>query len=427
MALSWSEQILPAGALTVPVEMAYLDRSYIHLYLNDVEVNDFTWDSDTLIRFGAALEASTKVTVVRRTARDYLYILFAEGAAFIKENLDTQNTQFLHLAQELVEGRAIDGFFGEINMNGYKITNLGPGTELGDAVNVGQLNTVSDRVTSLEQAIVIDDTTSFPWYTITTTETSTISPPYIFNKGAVFINGVCQTPGYSYDILNNQIHLADPVPTGTHIFARLGQDVLPDDDYATAAQLATAISNAEAAHIGITAAYQAADTALQSSINTKAAKGINSDITALTALSGGITGTVLGSTADTGVVGQVLEVTGAAITLTNAAVANVATLTLPAGEWEVSGALRVVYSATSVTVGGSAGINNVTAALPAWQYQVTKESRTVALTGGFTTITSMRPFIIRSSSAGNAYLVSNINFSTGTATATGHLLARRIR
>ena len=131
MALSWSEQILPAGTQTVNVEMVYLDRSYIHLYLNDIEVTDFTWSSDTLLRLDAMLTDSTKVTVVRRTARDILYIYFAEGAAFIKENLDTQNTQFLHLAQELVEGRAIDGFFGEINMNGYKITNLGRGTAPG--------------------------------------------------------------------------------------------------------------------------------------------------------------------------------------------------------------------------------------------------------------------------------------------------------
>lgn len=256
MALSWSEQILPAGTQTVNVEMAYLDRSYIHLYLNDVEVTDFTWSSDTLLRLDAMLTDSTKVTVVRRTARDILYIYFAEGAAFIKENLDTQNTQFLHLAQELVEGRAIDGFYGDISMNGYRITHLGRGIELDDAVNLQQLNEVSDRVTSIEQT-VITDTMSYPWYTITAAETSSISPPYVFNKAAVYINGVCQTPGYSYDVISNVIHLADPVPAGTHVFVRLGEDVPDDQGFATAASLAAAVT-----------ALEAADTTLQGNITT---------------------------------------------------------------------------------------------------------------------------------------------------------------
>lgn len=271
MALSWSEQILPAGALTIPVEMAYLDRSYIHLYLNDVEVNDFTWDSDTLIRFGAVLEASTKVTVVRRTARDYLYILFAEGAAFIKENLDTQNTQFLHLAQELVEGRAIDGFFGEINMNGYKITNLAPGTAPGDAVNKGQLDEVGQRVTNLEQAVPVD-TVSYPWFTITTEGTSSISPPFVFTKAAVYINGVCQTPGYSYDVISNVIHLADPVPSGTHVFCRLGEDVPNDQGFATAASLTSAV-----------AALELADSTLQTNFTSGLATKLNTTANAVSA------------------------------------------------------------------------------------------------------------------------------------------------
>lgn len=236
MALSWSEQILPAGSQFVNVEMPYLDRSYIHVYLNDVEVNDFTWVSDTRIRLDAQLTEPTTVAVVRRTDRSFLYILFAEGAAFIKENLDTQNTQFLHLAQELVEGRAIEGFYGDISMNGYKITNLGAGTEAGDAVNKGQLDEVGTRVTQLEQTFVVP-TSSYPWFTNTTVETDVLTPGFTFTKAAVYINGVCQTPGYSYEVVDNTIMLADPVPAGTHIMARLGEDVPNEQGYATTTQL----------------------------------------------------------------------------------------------------------------------------------------------------------------------------------------------
>lgn len=238
MALSWSEQILPAGSQTVPVEIAYLDRAYIHLYVNGAEQTDFTWDSNTLIRFGTQLDESSTVTIVRRTERSYLYILFAEGAAFIKENLDTQNTQFLHLAQELVEGRAIEGFYGDISMNGYRITHLGRGIELDDAVNVQQLNDVDVRVGQLENAFHASGESVYPWFTTVTSTTDTLSPGLVFNKAAVYLNGICQTPGYSFIVVDNTIMLADPVPEGTHVLARLGEDVPESMGYATAAQLA---------------------------------------------------------------------------------------------------------------------------------------------------------------------------------------------
>lgn len=250
MALSWSEQILPAGAQTVNVEMPYLDRSYIHVYLNNVEVTDFTWSSNTLIRLDAQLTEPTTVAVVRRTDRSFLYILFAEGAAFIKENLDTQNTQFLHLSQELVEGRSIDGFFGEINMNGYKITNLGAGTADTDAINKGQFDTevgsISTRVGQLENSFRVSGETIYPWFTNVTTTTDTLNPGMLFTKAAVYINGVAQTPGYSYIVVDNTIMLADPVPAGTHIMARLGEDVPDGAGYVPAAQFAALVARVAA-------------------------------------------------------------------------------------------------------------------------------------------------------------------------------------
>ena len=241
MAYSWQEQILPAGAQTVPVEINYLDRSYIYLYVNREEVFDFTWDSDTRIRFDKPLDAESTVLIVRRTAKEFLYIMFSEGAAFIKENLDTQNTQFLHLAQELVEGRSIEGFFGTINMNGFRIINLAAGKDATDAVNKSQLDEVSTRVDNIEGAFN-GVTSSYPMYFNTTEPTKEFRIALNFTKAAVYINGVCQTPGYSYTIRDNTVILADPVPAGTHVFMRLGEDVL-EGGYATTESLA-ALSNA---------------------------------------------------------------------------------------------------------------------------------------------------------------------------------------
>lgn len=263
MAFSWSELNYPAGTTSVPVDIEYLDKSYIYVYLDGVLTTDYTWSSDTVIQFNTALAAATDVLIVRRTDKEFLYIMFAEGAAFIRENIDTQNTQFLHLAQELTEGRSIEGFYGDLSMNGFRITNLGAGVDAGDAVNKGQLDEVDQRVVNLEQTF-IQDTTSYPWYTITTTVTDTLDPPFNFTKAALYINGVCQVPGYSYEVVSNQILLADPVPIGTLIFARLGEDVGTGDEYATAEQLALAISAAQVEHANI---YTAIGTKLDATAN----------------------------------------------------------------------------------------------------------------------------------------------------------------
>lgn len=124
MAYSWQESVKPAGTQDIQCDIEYLDKSYIHVYLDGAETTDFAWTSTTNIRLNSALSAETTVLLIRKTEREYLYIEFASGAPFIEVNVDSQNKQFLHLAQELVEGRAIPGFYGNISMNGYRITNL---------------------------------------------------------------------------------------------------------------------------------------------------------------------------------------------------------------------------------------------------------------------------------------------------------------
>lgn len=267
MALSWSEEVVPAGTTLIPVNIEYLDKSYIYVYINNVllDSDNYSWNSDVLIQLNQPLSATSTVLLVRRTDKTQLYIMFAEGAAFIKENLDTQNTQFLHLAQELVEGRSIDGFYGDISMNGYRITNLGDGVNPGDAVNKKQLDEVDQRVANIEGSFVTS-TTSYPFFELVETTKDTFSPPFVFDKAAVYINGLCQVPGYSYVVVDNQILLAEPVPAGTEFLARLGEDVTDEDGYATVQQM-----------LNFAAQFNA-DLAL------KAASGANSDITSLSGL-----------------------------------------------------------------------------------------------------------------------------------------------
>lgn len=311
MAYSWQEQIKPAGTQDIQCDIEYLDKSYIHVYLDGVETTGYTWTSSTNIRLNAALAASTTVLLIRKTGREYLYIEFASGSPFIEVNADSQNTQFLHLAQELVEGRAIPGFYGTISMNGYRITDLAnpinaqdaatkayvdaADTLLGqriDAEHSGWVDAVateaatrkaaddalSARTTNLEQTFISGEpTVSYPWYTVLAEATDEVTPGLSFTKAIVYVQGISQIPGYSFEVVDNTLLFAEVLPAGTLVSARLGYDAELSETYATAVALGEEASARANADAQIILDYQAA-------VGAKAARGANSDITSLSGL-----------------------------------------------------------------------------------------------------------------------------------------------
>lgn len=271
MAFSWQEQIKPAGTQDIQCDIEYLDKSYIHVYLDGVETTGYTWTSATNIRLNTALAASTTVLLIRKTGREYLYIEFASGSPFIEVNVDSQNTQFLHLAQELVEGRAIPGFYGTISMNGYRITDLANPINAQDAATKAYVDTadtllgqridaehsgwvsavhaeavtrkaaddaLSMRTSALENTFISGvETVSYPWSTVLTAATDEVTPGLAFTKAVVEINGVGQIRGYSFEIVDNTILFAEVLPAGTVVAARLGADVTAGDGFATQASV----------------------------------------------------------------------------------------------------------------------------------------------------------------------------------------------
>lgn len=261
MAFSWQESVAAAGTQNIQCDIEYLDKSYIHVYLDGQETSAFTWTSATNIRLNTPLPSEAVILLIRKTEREYLYIEFAAGAPFIEGNVDTQNTQFLHLAQELVEGRSIEGFYGDINMHRYRITNLGDPVDARDAVNKqyvdagdarldqridaehaawvaaveneASIRRAADdaldvRTTNLEQTYFNANTNSFPWWTVLTVATDTVTPGMPFTKAKVRINGVTQTAGYSYSITAGVIKFASVLPAGTLVDCTIGIDTDAD-------------------------------------------------------------------------------------------------------------------------------------------------------------------------------------------------------
>lgn len=232
------------GTLTqIELSIEFFAREDITVY-RDLETTplilgvDWNWNTDAKIDLltNVPVPAGTTIVIRRNTNKDRAFNIYDGNAPFSRETLDENFRQVIYLAQEFTEGNGLSGVFFPLDMHGFKITNLGDGVDAADAVNKGQLDVVDNRVTSIENGISTNSV-SYPWYAIATTETDTFSPPIDFIKASVYLDGVCQVPGYSYIVVDNQIVLSEPVRAGTIVFARLGEEFENTGDFATATAL----------------------------------------------------------------------------------------------------------------------------------------------------------------------------------------------
>lgn len=136
------------------------------------------------------------------------------------------------------------------------------------------------------------------------------------------------------------------------------------------------------------------------------------------------TGVTDASSAATGKVGEYLTSTASSVTVstTNTAT-NIVSLTLSAGDWDVTGNLQFVNSSASITT-ARCGISSTTASLAGFPYEAVYNTTFTASATNALPVPTRR---ISVSASTTVYLVGYFTFSSGSATAAGFIRARRIR
>lgn len=77
----------------------YLDRSHVHVSVDDVEVGNWSWQEEFKIQFYEAPSAGSSILIRRITPRDEL-VTISNGATLRGEDLNTQARQAFYIAQE---------------------------------------------------------------------------------------------------------------------------------------------------------------------------------------------------------------------------------------------------------------------------------------------------------------------------------------
>jgi len=108
--------------------------------LGDPVYRTLEWVTDGLVNVQGTVPANGQAVVFTRTVpKDELVHDYENGAAIEESNLDDSNKQSLMAIHEFLDGRLEGGFAQDLTMNGFKITDLGDGTDPEDAVNLAQL------------------------------------------------------------------------------------------------------------------------------------------------------------------------------------------------------------------------------------------------------------------------------------------------
>lgn len=121
----------------------YLETTDIKVSLNGTITTAYTLANATTIQFNTPPASGAVIRIYRDTNLDLLSAIFFPGSAIRANDLNNNFLQSNYSAQE-VANRSLDpanaNFTGDVNLSGFRVTNLGAGTSPTDAVNKGQLD-----------------------------------------------------------------------------------------------------------------------------------------------------------------------------------------------------------------------------------------------------------------------------------------------
>lgn len=133
---------------SIEFELGFESRDQITVRVGtETEDRSFTWVNDGQITLNGDAPGDGVRVAVRRTqdttemAHDY-----QDGARIKEKNLDESNLQLMRALHELQDGRIRNGLRDNLDANGFKIQNVGEGSQSGDLATFGQLQDLRNDV-----------------------------------------------------------------------------------------------------------------------------------------------------------------------------------------------------------------------------------------------------------------------------------------
>ena len=127
----------------IPITIDYLEREHLTVTVNSAPLPSngysYVWSGANVITISPTVATGLEVRVVRTTPAGAAIHDFQAGAVFSELSVDENFTQDLYLLQEAKEQSLVTDIYNNLNMHGYKITNVAPAISSGDVPNLGQV------------------------------------------------------------------------------------------------------------------------------------------------------------------------------------------------------------------------------------------------------------------------------------------------
>lgn len=218
--------------------MGYFRTTDIKVYVNGTGVAsrvDFT--SPHIVILEVAPSVGADVLIRREMPEDKPYANFERGNNFGHRQVNNTFVQQLYLTQEIIDGFKTKDYYEKqnLNMGGFQLDNLRKGTEAGNAVEYEQWDERAvdgeDRIEDLENSTKFESNiTTMPFRYTAAGGESIVTTNYIFGFALLYINGIGQTLGNSFNILEGDFLLAEPLEEGDSVYAVISK---PFQSYAT--------------------------------------------------------------------------------------------------------------------------------------------------------------------------------------------------
>lgn len=157
MAFSYVSYIAEPSQTQFTVPFSYLNQSHVKVKLNGVDIESYSWLSDTQIQVLSAT-AGDAVFLYRETAPEQRLVDFVIPGQLTEEDLDTAFTQIHNLSQEAVDSSKLgifkDASTNQFTVEGLRITNLSDPVNETDAVTKTYADSVRADVTTKHADVV---------------------------------------------------------------------------------------------------------------------------------------------------------------------------------------------------------------------------------------------------------------------------------
>jgi hypothetical protein len=179
----------------------YLETTDVKVTVNGTITTAYTFANATTIQFNTAPLAGAAIRIYRQTDDSSLRATFYSGSAIRAQDLNDDFTQNLYVAQEVNNNALdIDGsnpMVGDLNMGGYKVTNLATPVAGTDAAN----RSFVEGVFSSEVPVFYrrwSKTAAGGETSLSGNDDNGIALSYVPGSEKVFINGALQVRGVDY-------------------------------------------------------------------------------------------------------------------------------------------------------------------------------------------------------------------------------------